>query len=151
VTDSEVVRAWIAARLDEDEQVVKDAPYVLDGQEWPFWIDVDDDYDYKAAGQWRDRFPPSRSLREVEAKRRRLDRHLNVEVWAGHDHIPPGQPGARQLIAVECSWCIEDTCPKECAAYDCRHAARSWPCAEIVDDAQAWADRGDMPEELKLP
>lgn len=68
---------FLRARLDEDEQAAKGAPWELDNEGWPFWIDAPIEYDSDAAEAYRDRFTPTRVLREVEAKRRTVALHCD--------------------------------------------------------------------------
>lgn len=140
--------AWYRAQIDEDERVARAA-----GSDR--WVAVDlafiDDSNGRqvigdeniAAGVRAHivRHDPDRELREVEAKRRVLDRHRPVEIWTGHDHIPAGQPGSRQLLWLECAWCIKDTSDGEGAAYDCRHSNRRWPCPDVLDVMSVFAGR----------
>ena len=62
------IREFLEARLAEDEATAR-AAEALDTN-WPFWIDVDDEADYRAATEFRTRLGPARVLRDVEAKRR---------------------------------------------------------------------------------
>lgn len=73
--DLAAIVAFIEARLAEDEAAAKEAPWELDRGEWPFWIEYIDSSDAESAGTYRDRFPPARMLRDVEAARRILERH----------------------------------------------------------------------------
>jgi hypothetical protein len=64
---------WLREQLDEDERVAREAPSVLDGGEWPFWIDVDDQEHATATARYRDHFAPARVLLDIAAKRRIVD------------------------------------------------------------------------------
>jgi hypothetical protein len=149
--DVDAIRAYLVARIDEDEQAAQSAlwagyePAGLSGHErWRTfhrsyddrWV-VEDDYnegvaevraqaaDSEGVARYVVRHEPARSLREVRAKRRRLERHTAFIRSAS------GLP--------YCNHCSQDSYGED------------WPCGDLVDDAQSWADRDDFPEELKLP
>lgn len=142
---AEAVRAWLEARYDEDEQVALGA--INQGGRGKagegIWQQCDpvrspgligdmaggvvtygassDGSPNRYRAEHIVRHDPARVEREIAAKRRRLERHA-----------PMGNGG--------CDWCHE---------YDGGQV--TWPCPDIVDDAQAYADRGDFPAALRLP
>lgn len=144
------IHAWITARLDEDERAARavaslrptwttaggyeeTGPTRVVGDDG--YLIVEDETDWAAEIVTHVAIhDPARALREVEAGRRRLDRHQHVEYDPPTaydlfvDMMSPGHP-----------------------IVTCRDCGEAWPCPDMVDDAQSWADRDDMPEELKLP
>lgn len=87
------IRAFIEARVDEEERVADDARCLDEG--WPFWIDVDDEWERRAAETFREKLGPARALRGVESHRRILAQHQSAPGW-GTDY------------------CAEDTRPLPC-------------------------------------
>lgn len=69
------IREFLTARLAEDQKIAEDA-YALDDN-WPFWIDVDDEHHYRAACKFREGLGPARALRDVESKRRILAAYVD--------------------------------------------------------------------------
>jgi hypothetical protein len=141
--DVDAIRAYLEARIDEDEQAAQSAlwkGYEPAGwkahERWRTFYRSDDKWivedtfdegvaevrahaaDSEGVARYVVRHEPARSLREVRAKRRRLERH--------------------SFFLDRCS---QDSCGEQ----------EDWPCGDLVDDAQSWADRDDFPEELKLP
>lgn len=62
-------------RLTDLEAIAGAAPDCLNREEWPFWVDVDDDGEHEAAKAWRDAFSPAVVLRTIQAHRRLLAGH----------------------------------------------------------------------------
>lgn len=63
----------LRAALDRAEEIARAAPDALNREEWPFWVDVDDDGEHEAAMAWRDANGPAHVLRTVAAHRRLID------------------------------------------------------------------------------
>ena len=57
------IREFLEARLAEDEAVAR-AAEALDTN-WPFWVEVDNEFDFDAANEFRSRLGPARVLRDV--------------------------------------------------------------------------------------
>jgi hypothetical protein len=135
--DVDAIRAYLEARIDEDERMVLavgDEPArtwrrshttgrIEDGLGLVVTYDEGSPTEEQAA--YIVRHHPERVRREVAAKRRRLERHTAFIRSAS------GLP--------YCNHCSQDSYGED------------WPCGDLVDDAQSWADRDDFPEELKLP
>lgn len=113
---TEAVRAWLEDRYGEDEQAayrIRDQRWCVEGEGF-----VESDVTTFAH--------EDRILREVAAKRQRLERHsplISVDPLTGDE-------------SAVCSWC--------------RAWTGDWPCEDLADDAQAYADRDDFPAELAL-
>lgn len=152
--------AFLGARYDELEATARAAAGHDPGRDRGRWehlpgglfacvVDADDP-DWSVVSDTLDMIlahvalnDPRFVLDDVAAKRRILARHTPVEQWAGWNHIPAGQPGARQLLWLDCSTCIEDTSadPNEVR---CTHGARRWPCPDVLDLVAPFAGHPDF-------
>ncbi len=106
---SEIVE-FLKARLDEDEAAAK---------AWLLFGNPDATQREHTA-----RHDPARVLAEVEAKRRRLARH-----------VPTEDP----LHGTLCSWCSVP----QVSVY------QAWPCADIRDDVAVYADHPNCRDEWR--
>lgn len=161
--NAEAVRAWLEARYDEDEMRAAGAskgPWHWEGGypqriSNPQAIVIAETFtnpDFPAYDAefiaWNN---PARVLGDIAAKRRRLERHAAwpwKPLWPGHtcDHyqilgIPADWTGP---LTHWCDWCSEMQAREEWFYVP-------WPCLDIIDDAQAYTDRADFPDELRLP
>lgn len=160
MSDPEVIQAFLAARLDEDERVARAVkplrcipvmggpmdekfgicrlvPAVEDGM---YEARVDPDAQAHIALH-----DPARTLREVEAKRRRLDRHLGERRRIAFETDPDDGSGWTSFGYFVCVAC---TPHREVRTYRGEQIIE-WPCPDLIDDAQSWADNPDFPEELR--
>jgi uncharacterized protein DUF6221 len=130
---------FLTARLGEDEQSAHGAEGSLGrlNMAWSFPPDGDlsgrvlarDHYVMIPKGtttiaQHIARHAPARVLREVEAKRRILDRHALSRA--------EGDP--------ERPWVNQD---------DCQYDGEPWPCPDLLDLAAAYADHADFQEDWR--
>ena len=118
--------AFLNARLDEDEAAAKAAW----GVEWD-WRYVAQPFGERpsiAHTVHIARHDPARVLREVEAKRAILDRHM------------PHQPAFGGLA---CDWCSEDVDDRP------QIAKERWPCPDVRSIATVWSDHPDYRPEWK--
>jgi hypothetical protein len=147
MTNVDGIVAWLLAQHDEDERVARGAmpgPWRLDehahGREviappiggtyltrtvanGVMYGDMHESLESGNAEHIA-RHDPSRVLREVAAMRRRLARHAPV-TSGGH---------------ASCRRCATRSAHGE-----------GWPCPDIIDDAQAYADRDGFPHALRFP
>jgi Family of unknown function (DUF6221) len=107
---------FLRARLDEDEAAAREIHEARvctgcsDG--WEAGFDPDRcDCDY-----------PARVLREVEAKRAILDRHM---------------PHETAFKGLACNWCSDDVDDRP------QLAKVRWPCPDVRDLAAIWSDHPD--------
>ncbi len=119
--------AFLAARLDEDEQAAQSAVDELANWGGP-WLAIADDiakrahFDADEIGEHIARWDPARVLAEVEAKRRIIDEH------------EPLQNGC-------CDTCCED------GPYG--DSNQAWPCRTVRLLALPYADHPDYREEWR--
>jgi hypothetical protein len=120
------VVAFVRARLDEDEAAAKAAW----GIEWD-WRYVAQPFGERpsiAHTVHIARHDPARVLREVEAKRAILDRHM---------------PHETAFDGLACNWCSEDVDDRP------QIAKERWPCPDARDLAAVWNDHPDYRQEWK--
>lgn len=77
-------------RLTDLEAIAGAAPDCLNREEWPFWVDVDDDGEHEAAKAWRDAFSPAVVLRTIQAHRKILNEFDRVR-GASNEALDRGQ------------------------------------------------------------
>lgn len=128
---------WLRARLDEDERVAKACPVHTWMADSAWLVDMLD----PLPSQRRERPPgwtpmittediqhiathdPARVLREVEAKRHRLNRHRPIKDPLDSDGYLAGDV--------------------------CEHCAEPWPCPDLRDDLGVYAGRDGFRTEWK--
>lgn len=99
------LREFIEARLADDQKIAEDAS-ALDN-DWPFWVEADDDTELESADAFRRRLGPARVLRDVEAKRRLIDAILRYEAFGDgergccHDAEAIGRGGCPEIRSDE--------------------------------------------------
>ena len=71
--------AFLRARLDEHKQAADDGELAGLDRGWPFSVDAQAEWEYRAATAYRERFKPTRVLYDIEAKRRIIDAFLRRE------------------------------------------------------------------------
>lgn len=127
--------AFYKARLREDEAAAQESYY--EGQRWLTeeegvyrWPDDElvHTADRKADARHIARHDPARALREVAAKRARLERHH-----------PEKDPAVIGLYGFLCAWCSSISV----SAY------QRWPCPDVLDDLAVWSDHPDFQQEWK--
>lgn len=110
---TDVLTPWLSAQYDEDERVALAAPR----RNWTIYVAGDPETGEETEQRVLDhviRHSPDRTLAEVEAKRRRLERH---------------RPDQDPFHGVICAWCSVP----QAGAY------QSWPCPDIRDDAAVYS------------
>lgn len=82
----------LRAALDHAEAVARDAQTAGLDDEWPFWIDRDGDWEFEAAGAWRNQFKPAACLRTIAA-------HREIVEWC-RSRLPYAAPVLRSLASI---------------------------------------------------
>ena len=118
--------AFITARLDEDEAAAKAAQESApsDGELAQQAGPCVDEAGYVHIA----RHDPARVLREVAAKRARLDRHHPIK-----------DPAVIRLYGTLCAWCSSLSVG----------ARQRWPRPDVLDDLAVWNDHPDYIAEWK--
>lgn len=144
---------WLSAQLDEDERIAhacSDAPWEIEippavhvsvkarrDNKWKwgrlgYVATVERDEDRAHIAEW----DPARVLREIDAKRRRLDRHQPEERFLAPLH------GEHEMFRV----CVACTRSR---TFESVTGAVLFPCPDLRYDASVYADRPGYREEWR--
>ena len=130
MSSDEGIAAFLRARLDEDEALIRrnsDGHGLADGfPDYRTYVDGDT----RAADDYIEHFGPVRMLREVEVKREILE-------WHYRGLPPEGAPEGLEI------------CAGEEGDGDTWQMATPWPCPQIRALAAVWSDHPDYRPEWK--
>ncbi|MFI9598915.1 DUF6221 family protein [Streptomyces sp. NPDC052043] len=128
---------WLHAQLDEDEQIARRAgdSFRQVGETGVIVATEGDRAEECASANWAGiaehiaEHDPAQVLREIDAKRRTLERHS------------PHSSGS-----VDCSMRCERAHP---GVQVCNHDGRRWPCPDVIDLASVYSGRPGYREEWR--
>lgn len=133
---------FLNARLDEDEQLARDAR----GADWAMNVRLKRDLEWVLDQTWRDtehivRHSPARALRELEAIRATISRQVS-------DHAP-----VETMYGLCCRTCVDwrDAPLADGGETEFGIAIpHQWPCRVARSIAARWSDHPDYRPEWKL-
>lgn len=140
--------AFVQARLDEDEQTARAVLWEGSGNKlsWSLpasaTVDVGEDDFYAGDRTVADhivRHDPARVLAEVDAKRRRLNRHTPERRRLSL----ADETGTTSFAFYVCTWCTPSR------TIEIGQDVIEWPCPDVRDDAAPYADHPDYRSEWR--